>query len=97
MDLAASKELMVASVVHFLQFPNFIDMVLDHLKTVKISGMVGLRAELEFIKLLLASSPSLRWIKLLNTAVSDPREESRISRVLLQFPRASTAAQIIWT
>ncbi|KAK1374512.1 hypothetical protein POM88_030705 [Heracleum sosnowskyi] len=52
MDLAQSREVMVASVVHCLQSPNFMDMVLDHLKTVKILGM---------------------------------------------FPRASTAAQIIWT
>ncbi|KAK1374515.1 hypothetical protein POM88_030708 [Heracleum sosnowskyi] len=80
-----------------LQSPNFMDMVLDHLKTVKILGLVGSRAELEFIKLLLASSPSLRRIEILNTTVNDPKEESRISRVLMQFPRASTAAQIIWT
>ncbi|KAK1374519.1 hypothetical protein POM88_030712 [Heracleum sosnowskyi] len=97
MDLAQRREVMVASVVHCLQSPNFMDMVLDHLKTVKILGMVGSRAELEFIKLLLASSPSLRRIEILNTAVNDPKEESRISRVLMQFPRASTAAQIIWT
>ncbi|KAK1374535.1 hypothetical protein POM88_030728 [Heracleum sosnowskyi] len=74
------------------------DIILDQLKTVEIKGIVGSRAEFQFIKLLLASTPSLRRIKLeKDKTISDPKEELKISRELLQFPRASTAAQITWT
>lgn len=92
-NLAASMEL---KVLQYLQSPNLIDMMFNQLETVEIRGMVG-SAELEFIKLLLASSPSLKWMKLLNPNIDDLEEAFRISRELMRFPRASTAAQIIWT
>lgn len=96
MDLAGSSDLMVSSVVQYLQSPILVDMIFDQLQTVKINRMVGSRIELQFIKFLLASSPLLRWIKLLNTAIDDPKEESRISKELMSFPRASKVARIIW-
>ncbi|KAK1394851.1 hypothetical protein POM88_013907 [Heracleum sosnowskyi] len=96
MNLAESRELMVSSVVQYLQSPNLIDMILNQLETVKIYGLVE-SAELYFIKLLLASSPSLRLMNLSNITTDDPAEQLRMSRELLRFPRASTAAEIIWT
>ncbi|KAK1374525.1 F-box domain-containing protein [Heracleum sosnowskyi] len=95
--MVGSSEHMVSSVVQYLQSPTLVEMIFDKLQTVKIHNMVGSRAELQFIKLLLASSPLLRWIKLLNTTIDDPKEESRILKELMSFPRASKAAQIIWT
>lgn len=88
-------DLTVSLVEQYLELPNFNDMILGQLETVEIWGLVGSKAELHFIKLLLATSPSLRWMKL--EYDTDPEEESRISRELLRFPRASSAAQIIWT
>ncbi|KAK1374536.1 hypothetical protein POM88_030729 [Heracleum sosnowskyi] len=76
----------------------WVDIILDQLTTVEIKGIVGSRAEFQFIKLLLATTPSLGWIKLeKDKTINDPKEELRISRELLEFPRASTAAQITWT
>ncbi|KAK1374530.1 F-box domain-containing protein [Heracleum sosnowskyi] len=92
-NLTADMELMV---LQYLQSPNLIDVILDDLETVEIHGKVG-SADLEFIKFLLASSPSLRWMKLLDDNIFYFEEALKISRELMKFPRASTAAQIIWT
>lgn len=92
-NLASSMEL---TVLQYLQSPILVDMILNQLETVEIHGMVG-SEDLEFIKLLLASSPSLRWMKLLDDNIDDLEEAFRISRELMRFPRASTTAQIIWT
>ncbi|XP_017238148.1 F-box/FBD/LRR-repeat protein At1g13570-like isoform X1 [Daucus carota subsp. sativus] len=60
-------------------------------------GTVGSRSELHFIKLLLASSPSLVWMKISKrNTIRDPREELRILGEVTQLPRASTIARIIW-
>ncbi|KAK1385290.1 hypothetical protein POM88_023025 [Heracleum sosnowskyi] len=96
MNLAESRELMVSSVVQYLQSPNLIDMILTKLETVIIRGLVE-SAELQFIKLLLASSPSLKFMILSNITTDDPKEQLRISRELMRFRRASTAAEIRWT
>lgn len=73
------------------------DMILDQLETVEILGMVGSRVEFQFIKILLGSAPSLRWIKLMKKITFDnPKEELRILRDLLLIPRASTSSQIKW-
>ncbi|KAL8112093.1 hypothetical protein AgCh_019700 [Apium graveolens] len=72
----------------------------DHmirLETLKIYDLIGSRAEFQFLKLLLASSPSLKRIELkMKDIVDDPTEELRISQELLQIPRASNSAQIQW-
>ncbi|KAK1385289.1 F-box domain-containing protein [Heracleum sosnowskyi] len=74
-----------------------VDMILDQLETVEILGIIGSRVEFQFIKILLGSTPSLRWIKLKkNITVDDPKEELRILRDLLLIPRASTSSQIKW-
>ncbi|XP_074332022.1 uncharacterized protein LOC141668907 [Apium graveolens] len=75
-------------------------MLSDHmirLETLKIYNLIGSRAEFQFLKLLLASSPSLKRIELkMKDIVDDPTEELRISQELLQIPRASNSAQIQW-
>ncbi|KAK1354736.1 F-box domain-containing protein [Heracleum sosnowskyi] len=93
-----TKPLAARRVERYLELPNFANMTLYQLKTVLIEGIVGLRSELHFIKLLLASSPSLKKIKLRKSPIiKDPKEELKILGELTRFPRASTAAQIIWT
>ncbi|KAL8112098.1 hypothetical protein AgCh_019705 [Apium graveolens] len=91
-NVAPSMEL---KVLQFLQSTHLIDFIPNQLETVEIDGMVG-SVELEFIKLLLASSPSLRCMNLLNPSIDDFEQAFRISRELMRFPRASAAAQIIW-
>ncbi|KAL1825504.1 hypothetical protein ACET3Z_012282 [Daucus carota] len=89
--------LTVSTVEEYLQSPELVDLFLDKLETVDIQGTVGLRSELHFIKLLLASSPSLVWMKISKrNTIRDPREELRILGEVTQLPRASTIARIIW-
>lgn len=94
-NLPDSRELMVASVVQYLQSPNLIDLNFNQLKTVRIEGAVDSTA-LQFIKFLLASSPSLRKMKFSHYVINDPEEALRILAELVRFPRASTTAEIIW-
>lgn len=83
--------------VDLLDFMVFsADVILEKLEIVEIRGVVGSRAEFQFIKLLLASTPCLRRIQIEKDITVDPKEELRISRELLQIPRASTCSQIIW-
>lgn len=91
---AASKD-SVKSVERYLQLP-IRDMILEKLETVDITGMVGSRAELRFIKLMLVSSPSLEIMSLGYSSTIDENARSRISRELLQFNRcASTTVELI--
>ncbi|KAL1825512.1 hypothetical protein ACET3Z_012290 [Daucus carota] len=92
-----TESLTVSRVEEYLQLPDLVDLILDKLETVDILGTVGSRSELHFIKLLLASSPSLIWMKISKSdTIDDPREELRILGEVTQLPRASTIAKIIW-
>ena len=87
----------MSGVEKYLQSLDLVDRILDKLETVDILGTVGSRCELHFIKLLLASFPSLIWMKISKSdTIGDPREELRILREVTQLPRASTIAKIIW-
>lgn len=97
MDLeAVSKKDSAKSVEKYLQLP-IRDIILDKLQTVDISRMVGSRAELRFIKLMLVSSPSLEIMSLRYSSTTiDEEVRSRISRELFQFNRcASTTVELI--
>lgn len=73
------------------------NLILNQLQTVDVLGMVGSEVEFQFIRFLLASTPSLRWIKLKNNnTVVGTYEQLKISRELLLMPKASTSSQIIW-
>lgn len=86
-----------SAVERYLQSPNLVMTTLDQLETVYIPEMVGSRSELHFIKFLLASSPSLVWMKLSKSVtIIDPKEELRILGSVTRLPRVSTTAQIIW-
>ncbi|KAL8115779.1 hypothetical protein AgCh_022326 [Apium graveolens] len=90
-EVSSSDE---ADLLDFMAFSA--DMILEKLEIVEIRGVVGSRAELQLIKLLLACTPRLRRIELEKDITVDAKEELRISRELLQIPRASTSSQIIW-
>ncbi|WOG94409.1 hypothetical protein DCAR_0313704 [Daucus carota subsp. sativus] len=95
--VTAMESLTVRGVGEYLQLPDLVDLILDKLETVDILGTVGSRSELHFIKLLLASSPSLIWMKISKSdTIGDPREELRILGEVTQLPRASTIAKIVW-
>ncbi|KAK1387449.1 F-box domain-containing protein [Heracleum sosnowskyi] len=73
------------------------DIVLCQLEIVKISGVVGSRYVLDFIKLLLASSRLLRVMLLsYSSQVEDLKEKLRIKHEVENFPRLSLEAKLIW-
>ncbi|KAL1825502.1 hypothetical protein ACET3Z_012280 [Daucus carota] len=92
-------ESMAASrVEQYMLSSDFVNTILDQLETVHLQEVKGSGCELYFIKLLLASSPSLRWIKISRTySIHDLKEELRILQEVARFPRASATAKLIWT
>ncbi|KAL1815588.1 hypothetical protein ACET3Z_018162 [Daucus carota] len=73
------------------------DMCLDQLQTVKIKGIQYSRFVQNFIKLLLASSPSLKVISLsCNTKITSLEDQLKIKRYLRKIHRLSLDAQVIW-
>ncbi|KAK1381072.1 hypothetical protein POM88_027816 [Heracleum sosnowskyi] len=86
-----------ATIELYLASLDWKDMFLDRLQTVKMKGVVHSRYVLHFIKLLLASSPSLKVISLFcSTKITGPKEKLRIKQDLQQCHRLSLDAQIIW-
>ncbi|KAK1358288.1 F-box domain-containing protein [Heracleum sosnowskyi] len=80
----------------YLESLDCADISLNQLQNVTMRNFMGSRAELLFTKLLLASSPSLKRMTLVrSTEVDDPKEDFRIARELLQFPRKSPV-EIFW-
>ncbi|WOH00488.1 hypothetical protein DCAR_0519852 [Daucus carota subsp. sativus] len=72
-------------------------MCLDQLQTVKIKGIQYSRFVQNFIKLLLASSPSLKVISLsCNTKITSLEDKLKIKRDLRKIHRLSLDAQVIW-
>lgn len=72
-------------------------MILDQLETLKVINMVASPNEFQLIRLLLASSPSLKSFDF-NTEyiIHDPAEELMITQEVRQIPRASRDVVIEW-
>nr|XP_017240413.1 PREDICTED: uncharacterized isomerase PA2770-like isoform X2 [Daucus carota subsp. sativus] len=76
-------ERMVSSVTQYLQSLHLIGMAFDQLETVELYG-VNLSSELQSIKLLLASSPSLKLMRIYYM-IHDHEEAFRVSQELMRF------------
>ena len=73
------------------------DVVLNKLQIVQIHGVIGVRSELQFSKVLLASSPSLEEISVFcSRAVSNPNEKLRIKQEFLELIKKSQHSQLLW-
>ncbi|RAL39136.1 hypothetical protein DM860_011622 [Cuscuta australis] len=68
-------------------------MGMSSLEVLEITEISGSRAEMFFLKEVLASASSLREVSI-GIAKCDATVELRISKELLQFPRASTKAEV---
>ncbi|KAL4561342.1 hypothetical protein LXL04_033507 [Taraxacum kok-saghyz] len=79
-----------------LQSPNCLDCTLNKLQTVEITSLQGSRAELLFIELLLAHSPSLRKFTITPSRDSDVQKRFDIATDVMQFPRASPKAKMFF-
>ncbi|XP_028065111.1 F-box/FBD/LRR-repeat protein At1g13570-like isoform X2 [Camellia sinensis] len=80
----------------YLEAPGFMYQMLNQLRTVKITSITGLRAELLFIKCILTCSPFLETMHVQYHQIVDAHEGFRISTELMRFRRASPRAEIIY-
>ncbi|KAL7617371.1 hypothetical protein Lser_V15G03052 [Lactuca serriola] len=79
-----------------LESPNCLDCILNRLQTVKIECLEGSKPELLFIKLLLAHSPSLQNFSITPSEKTDAQKRFDIAKDVMQFPRASPKAKMIY-
>ncbi|GKB19024.1 F-box/FBD/LRR-repeat protein-like protein [Tanacetum coccineum] len=83
-------------VLNYLESPDCLDQTLNLLKTVEIKNIEGSRPELLFIKLLLAHSPSLKKFTIKPWGTSLCNKSFNIAKDVMQFPRASQKAKMIF-
>nr|KAJ0224643.1 hypothetical protein LSAT_V11C100032490 [Lactuca sativa] len=79
-----------------LESPNCLDFILNRLQTMKIECLEGSKPELLFIKLLLAHSPSLQNFSITPSEKTDAQKRFDIAKDVMQFPRASPKAKMIY-
>ncbi|KAJ9558615.1 hypothetical protein OSB04_013229 [Centaurea solstitialis] len=79
-----------------LESPDCLDQTLNRLQTVQIRYLKGSRPELLFIKLLLAHSPSLIKMTIHPKVCSSLEPHHDIVVGVMQFPRASPKAELIF-
>ncbi|KAJ8542230.1 hypothetical protein K7X08_017096 [Anisodus acutangulus] len=86
--------------VNYFEGPGYGTQRLNNFQALQISNFYGSRAELLFIRFILASAPLLQKVVLLvDTSVSES-QSLKISKELMRFPRASPKSEIIfepWT
>ncbi|WOH08811.1 hypothetical protein DCAR_0728259 [Daucus carota subsp. sativus] len=86
-----------SAIESYLEALDWEDVVLSKLQIVQIHGVIGVRSELQFSKILLASSPSLKEISVFcNREITSFNEKMRIKQEFLQLPKKSQQAQLLW-
>ncbi|XP_077233213.1 F-box/FBD/LRR-repeat protein At1g13570-like [Tasmannia lanceolata] len=90
----STKEEATISVGNFWKEQKPSDCSLNQLQVVRMTGILGIKSELEFIRFVLANAPALvtMGVKI------DPKmtsEEARTFRELMRFRRASAQAEIV--
>ncbi|KAM7506449.1 hypothetical protein LguiA_016902 [Lonicera macranthoides] len=85
-----------SGVVNYMEAEGNSNLRLNRLQTMILHYFNGLKAEVLFTKLLLSHFPSLGRMVIENRSGIDAKEGLRISTELMQFPRASTKAQIVY-
>ncbi|KAM7506430.1 hypothetical protein LguiA_016883 [Lonicera macranthoides] len=85
-----------SGVVSYMEAEGNSNLRLNRLQTMILHYFNGLKAEVLFTNLLLSHSPSLERMATENRSGIDAKEGLRISTELMQFPRASTKAQIVY-
>ncbi|KAJ9559127.1 hypothetical protein OSB04_013741 [Centaurea solstitialis] len=73
-----------------------LDQTLKRLQSVKVECFEGSKPALQFIKLLLAHSPSLNKMTILPSGTTDASKRLNIAKDVMRFPRASPKAELIY-
>ncbi|KAJ0810204.1 putative FBD domain-containing protein [Helianthus annuus] len=66
------------------------------LQSVEMISLEGTRPEMLFIKLLLDQSPHLKKMIIRPRATADAEKRLNIAKDIMQFPRASTKAKMVF-
>ncbi|CAH1441126.1 unnamed protein product [Lactuca virosa] len=82
--------------INYLESPNCLDCTLNQLQNVEIISLHGSKAELLFIKILLAHSPALEKFTIKQSGAADAQKRLDIAKYIMWFPRASPEAKIIY-
>ncbi|XP_019160009.1 PREDICTED: F-box/FBD/LRR-repeat protein At1g13570-like [Ipomoea nil] len=83
-------------VLQYLQERSCMSEEINSLRALKIKYFQGSRAEMLFVKLILACCPALKRVSFEDKKVVEASEVSNILKELVVFPRASRKAQIIF-
>ncbi|XP_019260787.1 PREDICTED: F-box/FBD/LRR-repeat protein At1g13570-like isoform X2 [Nicotiana attenuata] len=76
---------------------SFSDVTLNHLRSVKLTGIIGLTPEMEFIQLLLAKSPMLiRMLIEPGVGHNSPETRLKVLAEITKFRRASSKAEVVY-
>ncbi|KAJ0815248.1 putative F-box domain, FBD domain, leucine-rich repeat domain superfamily [Helianthus annuus] len=67
---------------------------LDHLRVLTISNFASMKTGMDFVKLVLAKSPMLKIVDIVIDKRVDINGEVKMLKELVQYPRASTKAEI---
>ncbi|KAI7755858.1 hypothetical protein M8C21_023196 [Ambrosia artemisiifolia] len=78
----------------FFTFEDYSDVWLERLNELEVDGFSNFEPEMEFLKFILARSPSLKKVILL-TCMDDKNEELEMLTILLSAPRASQVKIIV--
>ncbi|XP_019159976.1 PREDICTED: F-box/FBD/LRR-repeat protein At1g13570-like [Ipomoea nil] len=83
-------------VLQYLQERSCMSEEINSLRALKMKFFHGSRAEMLFVKLILACCPALERVSFVDKKVVEVSEVSNILKELVLFPRASRKAQIIF-
>ncbi|XP_024984156.1 F-box/FBD/LRR-repeat protein At1g13570-like [Cynara cardunculus var. scolymus] len=86
----------VEPALNHLESPNCLGRTLKQLETMSIKSLTGSRTQMLFRKLLLAHSPSHDKLTIIVSKTSDALQRLNIAKEIMQFPRASRQAEIIY-
>ncbi|KAJ0436005.1 putative F-box domain, FBD domain, leucine-rich repeat domain superfamily [Helianthus annuus] len=71
-----------------------LNVILDHLRVLTISNFASMKTGMDFVKLVLAKSPMLKIVDIVIDKRVDINGEVKMLKELVQYPRASTKAEI---
>ncbi|XP_077216157.1 F-box/FBD/LRR-repeat protein At1g13570-like [Tasmannia lanceolata] len=83
-------------VANYWNAPTDMDCTLNHLQTVKMSWILGVKPELEFIGMLLMNSPVLERLTIKFDKATSVESKAMIMKELMGFRKASAKAEIIY-
>ncbi|KAI3719917.1 hypothetical protein L6452_20823 [Arctium lappa] len=83
--------------MNLLDLHDYSNVILDHLREMEITNISNMKPEMDFVKLILAKSPMLKKVGMVIDNQVAVSSEVKMLRDLLQYQRASTKAEIVFT